>query len=125
MTYRPQRIVAPDGTEMVVIRASDYDQLVAAAALDEDIRHADRVLGRDDARYPTSVVDAILAGASPLRAWREYRGFSQVALAQRAGITATALNKIEAGKREGRALTRRAIARALDVPISALDPLDD
>ncbi len=127
MTYEPQRIVAPDGTEMVVLRAVDYDQLVAAAALDEDARDilmANRAI-RDEVRYPAGVVDAILAGATPLRAWREHRGFSQAELARKAGLDATALNKIESGKRVGRLATRRAIAKALDVPISALDPMDD
>jgi DNA-binding XRE family transcriptional regulator len=125
MTYQPQRIVAPDGTEMVLIRAADYDRLVAAAGLDEDIREADRVIASDDARYPATVADAILGGATPARAWRAYRGITQVELARRAGITSTALNKIESGKRDGRPATRRAIARALAIPVSALDPIDD
>jgi DNA-binding XRE family transcriptional regulator len=127
MSYQPQRILAPDGTELVVIAAADYDRLVAAASWDEDSREiylADRAL-RDDARYPASVVDAILAGATPLQAWREYRGISQSALARAVGIGPSTLSKIEMGKRIGRMATRRAIARSLDIPLSALDPLDD
>lgn len=127
MSYEPQRIVAPDGTELVVIAAADYDRLVAAAAWDEDahdIHLADRAL-RDEARYPAPVVDAILSGATPLRAWRKHRGISQSALARASGIEASSLSKIEAGKRIGRLATRRLIAKALDVPVSALDPLDD
>jgi DNA-binding XRE family transcriptional regulator len=128
MTYQPQRIVAPDGTEMVLVRADDYDKLVAAAALDEDSRDilmADRALARDEARYPAPVVDAILAGATPIKAWREHRDLTQADLARRSGVSATALNKIESGRRGGRLATRRAIAKGLDVPVSALDPLDD
>ncbi|NWP15660.1 hypothetical protein, partial [Escherichia coli] len=63
MTYQPQRILAPDGTEMVILRAVDYDRLVAAAAWDEDARDlymADRALAGDEARYPAPIADAIL-----------------------------------------------------------------
>lgn len=127
MTYQPQRIVAPDGTELVVMRAQDYARLVAAAGDEDarDIRLADRARRDDDARYPAPVADAILAGMTPLRAWREHRGISQADLARLAGVTATALSKIESAKRIGRPGTRRAIASALDVPVSALDSLDD
>lgn len=127
MSYEPQRIIAPDGTELVVIAAADYDRLVTAAAWDEDARDihlADRAL-RDEARYPAPVVDAILAGATPLKAWREYRGISQTELARAIGVGPSTLSRIEVGKRIGRMATRRAIAKALDVPASALDPLDD
>lgn len=127
MTYQPQRIIAPDGTELVVMRAQDYARLVAAAGDEDacDIRLADRARRDDEARYPASVADAILAGVAPMRAWREYRGISQADLARLAGVTATALSKIESAKRIGRPGTRRAIAKALDVPVSALDSLDD
>ena len=128
MTYQPQRILAPDGTEMVILRAVDYDRLVAAAAWDEDARDiymADRALAGDEARYPAPIADAILTGTAPVRAWREYRGISQADLARISGVSATALNKIEGGKRLGRPATRQALARARDVPVSALDPLDD
>jgi DNA-binding XRE family transcriptional regulator len=128
MTYQPQRITAPDGTEMVVIRAEDYDRLVAAAALDDDrrdARMADRALALSDVRYPAAVVDAILGGATPLRAWRVYRGLSQISLAEAANLSATGLNKLELGKRDGRPATLRAVAKALDIPVSALDPLED
>lgn len=128
MTYEPQRIVAPDGTEMVVIRATDFDRLVAAAAWDEDARDiytADRALAGDEARYPAPVADSIIAGAAPLRAWREYRNLSQAELARQSGVTPTSINKLESGKRFGRLATRRAIARVLDIPVSALDPIED
>ena len=133
MTYERQRFTAPDGTKLVVIAESDYERLVLEAALDEDardIRAADQSRVESDARYPAVVVDHIIAGMTPVAAWRTYRDMTQARLGEIAGVHQTAIARLEkrvAGKPQplGRWTTRQAIARALDVPVSALDPLDD
>lgn len=66
---------------------------------------------------PASLVNAILYGVNPLRAWREYRGLTVSALAASAGVTAAYLSQIESGKREGTVDTLRKIAAALNVMI--------
>jgi DNA-binding XRE family transcriptional regulator len=94
-----------------------------------DIAEAQRILSDAEVFYPAAVADAILAGATPLAAWRTYRGMSQAALAQAAGLTQAAVARLEAkhiGKvPQGRLKTRRALARVLDIDTSALDPLED
>ena len=37
MNYQPQRFSAPDGTEMVVLRAADFERLQALAEDGEDV----------------------------------------------------------------------------------------
>lgn len=129
MTYQPQSFVAPDGTEMVVITRADYERLALLAASDDalDLAAARAALAESDARYPAAVVDAILAGTSPMAAWRHYRGLSQAALAAKAGVSQTGIARLEQSRQgafpEGRRATRAAIAAALDVPVSAIEPI--
>ena len=122
---------APDGTELAVITRAELEQLRGGEPGEDaaDIAAADRARA-DEVRYPAEVVDAILAGESPIAAWRKHRGFSQAALADRSHITQAAISRLERGGEEhaqplGRRITRQAIARALDVPLAALDPLAD
>lgn len=129
MKYQPQSFVAPDGTEMVVMTRADYDRL-ALLANDEDaldIAAAQAALAESDARYPAAVVEAILAGASPLAAWRRYRGLSQQALADKAGISQTGIARLERRRKgqfpEGRRTTRAAIAAALGIAVSAIEQI--
>jgi len=130
MEYKPQHFEAPDGTPLVVITADEYKRLLATVDDDAaDIAAADRARA-DDTRFPAEVVDAIIDGATPVAAWRQYRGLSQAALAGTAGMTQAGVSRLET-KKDGRAPavgrleTRRALAKALDVPLSALDPLED
>ncbi|MBX9732031.1 MAG: helix-turn-helix domain-containing protein [Sphingomonas sp.] len=130
MTVQPQSFTTPDGTEMVVITRADYDRITSLAFSEDshDLAAAHAALAASDARYPAAVVDAILAGASPLAAWRQHRGLSQQELAQAAGITQTAVSRLERKRNgrfpEGRRTTREAIAVALQVPVSVIEPID-
>ena len=130
---------APDGTELAVITRAELEQLRGG---DLDIRHEGEELGdaadiaaadraRANARilYPAEVVDAMIAGDSPISAWRKSRGYSQAKLAERAGITQAAVSRLERSgddhpHPQGRWVTRKAIARALGIPPSALEPLN-
>lgn len=133
MTYQPQHLQAPDGTPLVVITRDEYEWLRARAPENDDardVRAADRARADSDLRYPASVVDAMICGESPIAAWRRHRGLSQAALANRAGVAQTAISRLErpggrVGRPVGRRVTRQAIARALDVPLAALEPLDE
>lgn len=132
MIYQPQHFEAPDGTALVIITRDEYEQLRALTPDEDaaDVRAADATRAASDVRYPASVVDAILAGGTPLAAWRMYRNLSQAELARRCGLAQTAISRLERkvdGQPQptGRRATRQAIARALDVPLAALEPLDD
>lgn len=58
-----------------------------------------------------------------IRLAREARGWSGSELAEKARISKQAVSLLEGGYRAGRTATLRAIARALDVPLSSL--IDD
>ncbi|WP_121118389.1 helix-turn-helix domain-containing protein [Croceibacterium ferulae] len=123
MDYWPQRFTAPDGTEMVVMRAEDWERLSAYAEDEEDVRIADARLARFDAgegTMPGKVLNLILdENLSPLAAWRRYCGLSQAALAQKAGLSQVWVSRIEAGAGYGSRATRRKLAAALEAPVWA------
>jgi len=125
MSYQPQRFTAPDGTEMVVLRAEDWERLRAFAEDEEDVRQATAIMTRIEAgegTVPGEVVMAMIVdGLSPLAAWRRHRGLSQAALARKAGLSQVWVSRIEAGGGYGSQRTRRKLAAALDAPVWALE----
>lgn len=126
MTYQPQHFQAPDGTRMVVITADEYQRLRALDDEDaRDIADGMAALARHEAdgvTVPSEVVEMIIEGATPLRAWRRYRGITQKALAAAVGLSASAINALEQQPdRIARPENRRALAKALDMPVRALD----
>lgn len=111
--------------EYVVLPWADYQALLEAAedALDGALLDAymNKLVSGEDETVPDAVLDALLAGNSPVKVWREYRGLTQEALAARAGISKAYLCQIETGKREGAIKTLRALAAALGITMDDLE----
>src|SRR6476469_6646003 len=74
---------------------------------------------------PMPVSERCDAGAHPVRAWREFRGFSQTQLALVAGISRAYLAQIEASERTGTLEIVARLARVLDCLIEQLMPCHD
>jgi ribosome-binding protein aMBF1 (putative translation factor) len=125
MNYEPQHFTAPDGTEMVVLKASDFERLRAFAEDGEDVAAALAIEARIKAgerTIPGGVVRMIVVeDMHPLAAWRRHRGLSQAALARRAGLSSVWISRIERGGGHGSRETRRRLAEALDAPVWALE----
>jgi len=127
MGYVPQKFVAPDGTEMVVLPAADFERLHALAEDNHDVLSAHVQVARlsaGEGTMPGEVLELILDGLSPIAAWRKFRGMSQLTLAKAAGCTQSALSQIESGARYGTPKLRKALAKALDAPLWTLDDQD-
>ena len=129
MNYQAQRFTAPDGTEMVVLKAADYERLHALAEEGEDVVEGLATLARieaGEATVPGEVVHSMIVdGMSPIAAWRKYRGLSQAALAKLAGLSQVWVSRIEAGDGYGSRETRRKLAQALQAPVWALEEEGD
>ncbi|MCM0081280.1 helix-turn-helix domain-containing protein [Geomonas sp. Red32] len=69
---------------------------------------------------PDEIMRRELAGESPIKLWREYRGMTQQELADRTGISKPYVSQIENGKRQGTIEKLSAISRSLGVPLDAL-----
>jgi len=129
MSYEPQTFSAPDGTEMVVLTATEYARLKLLAEDAEDVEEAQKILARIEAgegTIPGEVVDLIIGKElHPIAAWRKYRGLSQAALARKAGLSQVWVSRIEAGGGYGSRETRRKLAEALEAPVWALEDEGD
>lgn len=68
---------------------------------------------------PHEVVSLMVDGLSAARAWREYRGLTQAAVARRMRISQPALAQIEASARPRKA-TRVRLAKALGISLEQL-----
>ncbi len=128
MKYEPQSFNAPDGTEMVILQASEYSRLKRLAGEDEeeqDAAVAQKILAEirgGAGTMPSEVLDLILdEGLTALASWRRHRGLSQAALARRAGLSQVWISRIERGGGYGSRETRRKLADALDAPLWALE----
>lgn len=125
MNIAVQRFLTPEGTEMVVLPAKDFDRLASLAAEGEDLAGARATLARIDAgkgTMPGEALGAILdEGLHPIAAWRLYRGLSQAELIRRTGLSQVWLSRIENGGGTGSEATRRKVAEA---PAWALEGRD-
>jgi DNA-binding XRE family transcriptional regulator len=79
-----------------------------------------RLAAGEEELIPSEMVMRMVAGESPVRVWREHRGLTMAALAERARIAQPYLSQIETGKRDGTAQTMKKLAEALDVTVDDL-----
>ena len=111
-------------TDTVTIPRVEYDRLLAIAEDMADNAAFDRVVARlasgEEEAVPTSFANRIIDGESPLRVYREYRGLTQVALAEASGVNRVQIADIEAGRKSGSVETVRKLAAALNVAVDDL-----
>ncbi len=113
----PQVIVDAAGNPAyAVLPWRDYEHLVGDAALSDEELY-DRAAREGGESFPIDVADRILAGESPIRVYRRYRGMTQRELAAAAGINPVYLSQIERGQRTGSMNTLSTLARLLDVAV--------
>ena len=92
----------------VIVPIGDYATLVAKAHSAMRRR-----------TIPHEVVSLMVDGFSAARAWREYRGLTQAAVARRMRISQPALAQIEVSARPRKA-TRERLAKALGIAVEQL-----
>lgn len=110
--------------DMVTISREEYDRLRTAAEDLADLQAYDRanaaLAAGQEELIPAEYVNRLLNGDSPLRVYRDLRGLTQIALAERAGVSRVTVAEIETGRKQGSVATLRRLAEALGV---ALDDL--
>lgn len=106
--------------QYAIIPAEDYDRLLEKAEMLEDIQAFDKAIASDDELVPAAVVGGILAGESKLKVWREHRGLSQAALAEKSNVAQATIAQIEGGKRIGSLVLLKKVALALGLDLDDL-----
>lgn len=110
--------------EMVTIPRAEYDRLRAAAEDLADLQAYDRARATlsagEDELIPADYANRLLNGESPLRVYRDLRGLTQRALAERASVNRVTVAEIETGRKQGSVATLRKLADALDVAVDDL-----
>ena len=116
-------------SKTVTLRKRDWKALIARLedmadqiAIEERLAHETKV-GKAVARrnYMSSdELRRILDDESPVKVWRDKRGLSQRALAEKAGVSASYLAEIETGKKPGSANVLRKLSRVLAIPMENL-----
>jgi DNA-binding XRE family transcriptional regulator len=111
----------------VILRRSEYDDLMRRLEDLEDGGTVERVKKEKSRRYvPVEVVRRLISGEeSKVKVWREHRGLTLRALAEKAEIAPAYLSEIETGKKPGSVKAFAALARTLDVQIEALIDHED
>ena len=105
---------------MVILPMAEYEALVAAAELAEDVAAINATAG--DELWPAEVVDRLLDGDNPVRVYREHRKLTQAALAEAADLHQAAISQIENGERAGTIDALQRLAKALGVDLEDLTP---
>jgi DNA-binding XRE family transcriptional regulator len=122
------RFTSPSGEELVVLKAADFDTLVAVAleatevatdVADSRVAFAAYESGLDDG-VPLEEFDDWLAASSPAAWWMKRRGLTQAALARASGLSQPFVSKILRGESQGTPETLRKLASALRVTVDAL-----
>lgn len=121
------QVVQIGDQKIAMLPIAEYEELIAAA---EDCAdgsaaakaEARRELGEE--YIPGHIVDRLVAGENPLRVWRTYRGLSLEELGEKVGRQSSFLSKLERGANEGGVRLWAALARALDVSLEDILPLD-
>lgn len=110
--------------EMITIPRDEYNRLRAAA---EDLADMQAFAAAQDALaagveelIPAAFANRLLDGENPVRVYRDLRGLTQAALAEKAGLGRVTVAEIETGRKQGSVATLRALGRALGVQMDDL-----
>ena len=105
-----------NGAAYVVLPEDAYEELRDLA----EARAVQAAIADGEETYPSELVNTLIDGANPVRAFRDYRGLKATELARRAGVAGAYLSEIENGHKTGSARALKAIATALDVDMDLL-----
>jgi DNA-binding XRE family transcriptional regulator len=121
MTDKPLILKHEGKPAYVVLRYETWRDLLERADETEQVRAYDRAKAAPDQEtVPIAIADALLAGQSPIRVWRAYRGMTQDQLARATGVRRPYIAQLESGKRHGSTRVLADIARALGVDVEDL-----
>jgi DNA-binding XRE family transcriptional regulator len=85
-----------------------------------DLAAYEEARAREDEAFPLEVAERLVAGAHPIKVFREFRGMTQAELARQVGLSPVYVSQIETGRRGGSTKVLRRVAAALDIDLADL-----
>ncbi len=116
--YEPFREARPRAIWGESVFAPEDSQEAAEEAA--DLAAYEEARAPDEEAFPLEVAERLVAGAHPIKVFREYRGMTQAELARQAGLSPMYISQIETGRRGGSTKALRRIAAALDIDLADL-----
>ena len=112
------------GKEFAVLPMAELKKLMDDAEMLADVKAYDAAKARlardEDELIPLDITERCLAGESPIKIWREYRGLTQEKLAKKSRVSRPMIAAIEAGHKTGGVGTLKRLAVALKVDLDHL-----
>ncbi|MFY8095451.1 MAG: helix-turn-helix domain-containing protein [Niveispirillum sp.] len=112
--------------DTVTLNRADFEMLLEALEDAQDLAESREAVARlqrgEEEAFPIELVEQILDGMPPVRAYRQYRGLTQQALARAANLSPSYLSEIEARRKPGSLEVMARIAIALRVSVDDLLP---
>ena len=108
---------ATSGVTEPVFAPEDSQEAAEEAA---DLAAYEEARARDEEAFPLDVTERLVAGAHPIKVFREYRGMTQAELARQVRLSPMYISQIETGRRGGSTKALRRIAAALDIDLADL-----
>lgn len=119
-----QIITTPQGERLVVVPESEWLAIQEALEDREDLAAIDeferKLAAGDEEFIPSSMLDRLLGGENTIRVWREHRGMTAAALAEKADISPAYLSELETKKKTGSVAALKRIATALRLTVDDL-----
>ena len=115
-----QFILENGARKYAVVPVDEYERMVEAEEMLEDVRAYDASKVRADEQLPLAITDRIMSGESEVRVYREHRGLTQAELAEAASISIPYLSQIEARRRRPSTSVLHRLAARLGVTIDDL-----
>jgi DNA-binding XRE family transcriptional regulator len=112
------------GREFAVLPMDELKKLMDDSEMLSDVKAYDaaklRLARGEDELIPLDITERRLAGESPVKIWRSYRGLTQEGLAKKSKVSRPMIAAIEAGHKTGGIDTLKKLAVALKVDLEHL-----
>lgn len=117
MKIHPQIILQNKIPVFAILPYEEYESILEKLEdiADIEIIHASKADKHE--RFPLSLVENIASGKNRIKAYREYRGLSQHALAEKVKISKQYVSQLENNERKGTLTILRKIAKILAVDL--------
>lgn len=120
MNVHPQIIKQNGKAAFVVLPIKDYSQMMKSLEDLEDIQAIEEFRDNETETFPLAVAEELADGVNPIKVFRQYRGLSQIELANEASVSKQYISQLENGERDGTTRVLKNIAKALNLSLDDL-----